>query len=147
MKTPRRPAGRPRPATPVLDAWQRRVRTGSGGAALGSPLWRAAAWEQSALNAWADHLSPATVAADLVEPYRQYAEALTHVSYGLADRLSDRELAMLEQVRHAPALSVAVRLAVLKLAEREGVDVHRYTAYERRHPWRSALFARQRGAA
>ncbi len=138
------------PPTPLLRAWQRQVRTTYGAgdwtAEIGTPLWRAAAWEQSALNAWARGDSAETVAADLVAPYHQYAWPLTHHTYGPAEHLSDRELEMLECVRYAPSLSVTVKLAVLKLAEREQVDAHHYTTWEqsrKERRWKSALAARK----
>jgi hypothetical protein len=57
--------GRPsRPPTPFLDAWQRCPTP------VGTPLWKAAAWEQSALNAFAQGCSAETVARDLAEVKR-----------------------------------------------------------------------------
>jgi hypothetical protein len=61
-----------RPPTPALEAWRRRLASGQRGEDLRrsftwrlDALWRAACAEASALEAWADGMSPEVVAADL----------------------------------------------------------------------------------
>lgn len=62
----------PRPPTPALEAWHRRLRSGRLGEDPGrcntwrrDALWRAACGEQAALEAWRDGMTAETIAMHL----------------------------------------------------------------------------------
>lgn len=75
-------ADAPRPPTPALDAWQRRVNAGTIGEDPARPgtwhmdaLYWAACAEQSALNAWAGGCRPEVIASDLERAERTLRRA------------------------------------------------------------------------
>ncbi len=52
MPAPRNAAGVPMPPTHALDAWAARARASADGFGPYDALWRAACWEQAALDLW-----------------------------------------------------------------------------------------------